>query len=147
EAVAALYRASQGHPGLATTALRSLRGECAAGAVSRDRGFGAILAELPMDRWPTHTVEVLRPLGRRPRCTARQAALVTGRPGVGGSIERLRALGVGEMTWYPGLRERVFQWSEPVRQVVQRCLPAGRRTEAETIETVIRAARTTHDDE
>lgn len=147
EAVAALYRASQGHPGLAATALRSLREECAAGAISRDRVVGAFLAELPMDRWPTDTVEVLRPLVQLPRCTARQAALVTGRPEVGRTIERLRALGVGEMTWYPGLQERVFQWSEPVRQVVQRFLPTGPRTEAETIETVIRAARTTHDDE
>lgn len=147
EAVAALYRASQGHAGLAATALRSQREECEVGVITRDRALGEFLADQPMDRRPTDIVDIVTPLVQLPRCTARQAALVADTEDAIRTIERLRALGLGEMTWHPDLQERIFQWNEPARQVVKRFLPDNPRTEAETFRTILSAAHDTGDDE
>lgn len=145
EAVAALHQASQGHPGISISALRTLRAECEAGGITRDRALGAFLADQPLERWSENVVDFLRPAVQLPRLTARHAALITRAEDATSTIERLRALGLGAMTWHPGLQERVFQWHEPVRQVVSQLLPPCPRQEAETSRAIIAAAHDTGD--
>lgn len=147
EAAAALHQASQGHPGISISALRSLRAECEAGGITRDRALGAFFTDQPLEQWPTNAAGFLRPAVQLPRLTARHAALITNAEDAISTIERLRALGLGSMTWHPGLQERVFQWHEPVRQVVEQFLPPCPRQEAETSRAIIAAARETGDEE
>lgn len=147
EAVAALHQASQGHPGISISALRSLRAECEAGGITRDRALGAFLADQPLEKWPDNVVDFLRPAVQLPRMTVRHAALITNSEHATSTIERLRTLGLGAMTWHPGLQERVFQWHEPVRQVVAQFLPPCPRQEAETSREIIAAAQETGDEE
>jgi DNA-binding CsgD family transcriptional regulator len=146
-ALTTLHHATLGHPGAILASLASMPIEVEAGLVTRDRALAAFLVEQPLLGRAGRFARFFRRAAHLPRFTAAEAAALSDGGNALTDLRRLHDLGLGTMVWHPGMRERVFRWTENIRQVVLRAISAGPEAGEEAASRVLAVARSTGDEE
>lgn len=146
-AAARIRRRSSGLPGVvrAVAAWHSTRGDEAAAMDPAD--LGTYLFTRGVQHWPSRLVAFVTTLAHLPRFSIQQAASITGDTAARLLMARMIVLNLGRMSFHPALRQQVFTWFEPVRQVVLGYLPLGPDSESagHRHRRVARAARESFD--
>lgn len=146
-ALTSLHHATLGHPGAILASLANMPVEVVAGVVTRDRALAAFLVEQPLLGRAGRFASFFRRAAYLPRFTAEEAGALSDGGNALADLRRLHDLGLGTMVWHPGMRERVFRWTESIRQVVLRAISAEPGAEDEAAARVLAVARRTGDDE
>lgn len=121
EAVAAMHEGTTGHPGMIGAAIAMFPAESEVGRITSDKALGAFLTTARLGDWPTSFADSFQALVWVPRFSAAEAEIVTDAGSAEPLMHRLQTLGLGEMVYHPGMRQRVFRWHEPLRMVVLQC--------------------------
>lgn len=121
EAVAAMHEGTYGHPGMIAAAIAMFPAESEVGRITSDKALGAFLTTARLGDWPTPFAAAFQTLVWVPRFSAAEAELMTSVGSAEALMHRLQSLGLGEMAYHPGMRQRVFRWHEPIRLVLTQC--------------------------
>jgi len=125
EALISLHRATLGHPGMVLASLESMPIEVENGLLTRDRALAAYLVRRPLERRGSRFARFLCRAAHLPRFTVAEAQVLGAGDYALTDLQRLHDVGLGAMTWHPGLGQRVFRWTESTRQTLLRPCPAS----------------------
>jgi DNA-binding CsgD family transcriptional regulator len=121
-AASAVHHITRGHPGLASAVLEAFPREAVLGAITSGQALSAFLVRLGPEVLGSGVANFVARLVRVPRFSASEARLIADDDRAATHLHRLQRLGLGEMTYVAGTRERMFFWYEPVRLGIARFL-------------------------
>ena len=147
EALTSLHGATLGHPGAVLASLASMPVEVEAGLVTRDRALAAFLVDQPLLGRTGRFARFFRRAAYLPRFTVEEAAALSDGGDALADLRRLHDLGMGSMVWHPGMRRRVFRWTESIRQVVLRAISASPGEKDDAADRVVDVAHAIGDRE